>query len=160
MVINTLPYPPPPTNQWPPMREDPGNWQAVLIFVSKLFMTNKVSLFNRRHCYMQKNLRWKVFTEFFYILIMFWFFYRYFAQEIDLSGLQVDMGLRKFQSLFRMPVSSLLLFIDTNRETLVYIPPSPFQKEGGGGERNKSKSSWNLYRAPSVYKINSRNLTE
>ncbi|XP_056000966.1 IQ motif and SEC7 domain-containing protein 2-like isoform X4 [Ostrea edulis] len=27
----------------------------------------------------------------------------YFAQEIDLSGLQVDMALRKFQSYFRMP---------------------------------------------------------
>ncbi|XP_078309650.1 IQ motif and SEC7 domain-containing protein 1-like [Crassostrea virginica] len=28
---------------------------------------------------------------------------RYFAQEIDLAGLQVDMALRKFQSHFRMP---------------------------------------------------------
>lgn len=158
MVINTLPYPPPPTNQWPPMREDPGK-QCWFLSVNSLwpirclYWTVDTVIF-------QKNLRWKVFTEFFYILIMFWFFYRYFAQEIDLSGLQVDMALRKFQSHFRMPVSSLLLFIDTNRETLVHIPPSPCQKEGGGGERNKSKSSWNLYRAPSVYKINSRNLTE
>ena len=30
---------------------------------------------------------------------------RHFADEIDLTGLQVDMALRKFQSHFRMPVS-------------------------------------------------------
>ena len=36
-------------------------------------------------------------------------FYRCFADEIDLSGLQVDMALRKFQSYFRMPVSSASL---------------------------------------------------
>jgi hypothetical protein len=33
------------------------------------------------------------------------FSFRHFAQEIDLSGLEVDMALRKFQSYFRMPVS-------------------------------------------------------
>lgn len=31
------------------------------------------------------------------------FFFRYFAQEIDLSGMQVDVALRKFQTFFRMP---------------------------------------------------------
>lgn len=31
------------------------------------------------------------------------FFLRYFAQEIDLSGMQVDVALRKFQTYFRMP---------------------------------------------------------
>lgn len=109
-----------------------GPWQAVLIFVSKLFMTNKVSLLNSRHCYISKESAMKSFYRVFlhidHVLI---FFYRYFAQEIDLSGLQVDMALRKFQSHFRMPVSSLLLFIDTNRETLVYIPPLPIPKRRG-----------------------------
>lgn len=31
------------------------------------------------------------------------FFYRCFAQELDLSGMQVDVALRKFQTYFRMP---------------------------------------------------------
>lgn len=33
----------------------------------------------------------------------FVFFLRYFAQEVDLSGMQVDVALRKFQTYFRMP---------------------------------------------------------
>lgn len=106
----------------------------MLIFVSKLFMTNKVSLLNSRHCYFSKETAMKSFYRVFlhidHVLI---FFYRYFAQEIDLSGLQVDMALRKFQSHFRMPVSSLLLFIDTNRETLVHIPPPHSKKKGVEG---------------------------
>lgn len=30
-------------------------------------------------------------------------FYRCFSQELDLSGMQVDVALRKFQTYFRMP---------------------------------------------------------
>ena len=36
-------------------------------------------------------------------------YFRSFTQEIDLSGLQVDMALRKFQSFFRMPVGDVIL---------------------------------------------------
>ena len=34
-------------------------------------------------------------------------FGRCFADEIELSGVQIDVALRKFQSYFRMPVSLL-----------------------------------------------------
>jgi len=37
------------------------------------------------------------------LAIFFCFVIRYFAQEIDLSGIQVDVALRKFQTYFRMP---------------------------------------------------------
>lgn len=30
-------------------------------------------------------------------------FYRCFAHELDLSGMQIDVALRKFQAYFRMP---------------------------------------------------------
>jgi len=33
--------------------------------------------------------------------------YRCFSEEVDLSGMQIDDALRKFQSYFRMPVSQL-----------------------------------------------------
>jgi len=32
------------------------------------------------------------------------FMYRSFAQQIDLSGMHVDVALRKFQTYFRIPV--------------------------------------------------------
>jgi len=38
-----------------------------------------------------------------YFIVKLEFFFRYFAQEIDLSGMQVDVALRKFQTFFRMP---------------------------------------------------------
>jgi len=36
--------------------------------------------------------------------VLFLYIFRYFSEEIDLAGMQVDMALRKFQAYFRMPV--------------------------------------------------------
>ena len=45
------------------------------------------------------------------IIFCCFIYFSYFSEEIDLSGLQVDMALRKFQSYFRMPVSMIFIYI-------------------------------------------------
>lgn len=49
--------------------------------------------------------------QIYFFELLFTLFFSYFAEEIDLSGLQVDVALRKFQSFFRMPVRTQLLLL-------------------------------------------------
>ena len=63
---------------------------------------------------------------------------RYFAEEIDLGGLQIDVALRHFQSFFRMPVSYYLSSLGRLRYGTTHDTCS------GGRNRQTSVNVWDF----------------